>query len=155
MEVILAEGALMSGSNRPFAMATITLDAHTARTLLIMAHDLFPHEKLGMEHHWVVVKILDKLAGTDAVARQRLIDGVAQLDASLTIPWVELSDDARKSVLQTVQDGEFFAMVRMETIKGLYGNPLVYRMFGYGGPSAELGGYIDRGFDDIGWLPNT
>jgi hypothetical protein len=45
--------------------------------------------------------------------------------------------------------------VRTKTIGGLYGNPQVYQMFGYGGPSAELGGYIDRGFNDIGWLPNT
>jgi hypothetical protein len=32
---------------------------------------------------------------------------------------------------------------------------LVYRFFGFEGSSVEHGGYIDRGFDDIGWLPNA
>ena len=32
---------------------------------------------------------------------------------------------------------------------------LVYRFFGFEGSSVEHGGYIQRGFDDIGWLPNS
>ena len=38
---------------------------------------------------------------------------------------------------------------------GLYNNPAVWRHFGYEGPSAEFGGYINRGFNDIGWLKDT
>jgi hypothetical protein len=37
---------------------------------------------------------------------------------------------------------------------GLYGNPRVAAFFGWEGSSVEHGGYINRGFDDIGWLPN-
>ena len=37
-------------------------------------------------------------------------------------------------------------------ITGIYGNPEVWPLFGYEGPSADKGGYIDRGFDDIDWL---
>jgi hypothetical protein len=32
---------------------------------------------------------------------------------------------------------------------------LVYRFFGFEGSSVEQGGYIHRGFDDIGWLPSS
>ncbi len=34
------------------------------------------------------------------------------------------------------------------------GNPRVAAFFGWEGSSVEHGGYINRGFDDIGWLPN-
>ena len=40
-----------------------------------------------------------------------------------------------------------------KAVVALYNNPLVWRHFGYEGPSAEFGGYIDRGFDDLTWLP--
>ncbi|MGH7212705.1 MAG: hypothetical protein ACREF1_14735, partial [Acetobacteraceae bacterium] len=70
------------------------------------------------------------------------------------IKWIDLSDGARDAVLRHIEKTEFFTTVRGRTISGLYTNPLVYQMFGYGGPSVQLGGYIDRGFGDIGWLPN-
>ena len=49
---------------------------------------------------------------------------------------------------------DFFSTVRTATINNLYTNPLVYRFFGFEGSSVEHGGYIERGFDDIGWLSN-
>ena len=117
--------------------------------------DLFPHERLGVQYYAVVVDSLDKQAGIDASIRQLLVQGVAQLDAAHNMPWVDLSDGARDAVLRGIEKTEFFTTVRTKTIGGLYGNPVVYQMFGYGGPSVQLGGYIDRGFDDIGWLPNA
>jgi hypothetical protein len=49
----------------------------------------------------------------------------------------------------------FFTTIRTATINNLYTNSLVYRFFGFEGSSVEHGGYINRGFDDIGWLPNS
>jgi hypothetical protein len=131
------------------------LDHHTALTLLLMTRDLFPHDRLAMQHYAVVVDNLDKRAATDAAVRQLLIEGVARLDADLSMPWITLGDDARESVLRNLETTEFFATVRLSTINGLYGNPLVHKTFGYAGSSVEFGGYIDRDFDDIGWLPET
>ena len=54
-----------------------------------------------------------------------------------------------------MKGSEFFATIRAATINNLYTNPLVYRFFGFEGSSVEHGGYIHRGFDDIGWLPNS
>jgi hypothetical protein len=31
----------------------------------------------------------------------------------------------------------------------------VWKVLGYEGPSAELGGYINRGFSDIDWLQDA
>jgi hypothetical protein len=151
---LAAGGSVIFGPDHAWAMTTTNLDPHTARTLLVMTHDLFPHERLGVQYYAVVVDTLDKQAGSDAAVRQLLVQGVAQLDAAHNLPWIDLSDGTREAVLRSMEKTEFFTTVRTKTIGGLYGNPVVYQMFGYGGPSVQLGGYIDRGFDDIGWLPN-
>ena len=49
---------------------------------------------------------------------------------------------------------EFFALLRSTAVVELYDNPLVWKAFGYEGPSAHLGGYVNRGFDDLDWLPD-
>jgi hypothetical protein len=116
---------------------------------------LFPHDRLGDQYYVAVVEAIDKQATADAALRKLLADGVARLDGARGIPWIELSNGARNAVLKTVEASEFFSTMRMATINNLYTNPLVYRFFGFEGSSVEHGGYINRGFDDIGWLPNS
>ena len=147
-------GSMIFGPNHAWAMARPASTRIPRETLLVMAHDLFPHERLGVQYYAVVVDRSTSRPARDA-APQLLVQGVAQLDAAHNMPWIDLSDGTRDAVLRGIEKTEFFTTVRTKTIGGLYGNPLVYQMFGYGGPSVQLGGYIDRGFDDIGWLPNT
>ena len=119
---------------------------------MAMARQLFPHDRLGDQYYAAVIEAIDKLATNDAALRKLLVEGVAALDATRGLPWLQLSDGGRISVLKSLENSEFFATMRMATINNLYGNPLVYRFFGFEGSSVEHGGYIDRGFDDIGWL---
>ena len=58
----------------------------------------------------------------------------------------------RVAILVEIQDDAFFQTIRGGLVTGIYGNPEVWPLFGYEGPSADKGGYIDRGFDDIDWL---
>ena len=152
---LAAGGSIIVGPDHAWAVAAANLNPHTTKTLLVMTHDLFPHARLGVRYYAVVVDALDQQAGNDPATRQLLTDGVARLDAAHAMPWIDLSDGEREIVLRGIEKTVFFTTVRTKTIGGLYGNPLVYQMFGYGGPSVQLGGYIDRGFDDIGWLPNS
>ena len=57
------------------------------------------------------------------------------------------------ALLSFTLGSDFFETVRGATMNGLYGNPRVAAFFGWEGSSVEHGGYINRGFDDIGWLP--
>ena len=45
--------------------------------------------------------------------------------------------------------------MRGDCVTGIYNNPEVWKVLGYEGPSAELGGYINRGFSDIDWLQDA
>lgn len=147
-----AGGTIIFGPNNAWAQAAASFDPHTTRTLLMMAYDLFPHPMLGMEYYAKVVDDLDKDATANPTKRKILLDGIATLDAASGIKWIDLSDGGREAVLKKNETTQFFNAVRNQTIVSLHGNPLVYRMFNYGGPSAEYGGYLERGFDDIGWL---
>jgi hypothetical protein len=148
-------GTMILAPDFAWALSTKTIDAHAAQTLLVMARQLFPHERLGDQYYAAVVEAVDKRAASDSAVRKLVTDGVAQLDAARGIAFVQLSNGARDAVLKSVERGEFFTAMRTATINNLYGNPLVYRFFGFEGSSVEHGGYIDRGFDDIGWLPKA
>jgi len=148
-------GTVFFGTDYAWALSTTTLDPHTAETLMVMARELFPHDRLGDQYYAAVVDAVDKQAAGDAELRKLLTEGVVQLDAARGLPWLQLSEGGRIAVLKAVETGPFLVAMRTATINNLYTNPLVYRFFGYEGSSVEHGGYINRGFDDIGWLPNS
>jgi hypothetical protein len=147
-------GSIIFASDYAWALSTTAIDAHTAQTLLVMARQLFPHDRLGDQYYAAVVDAVDKQVASDAALHKLLTDGVVRLDGARGIQWVQLSNGARNAVLKTVEGSEFFSTMRTATINNLYTNPLVYRFFGFEGSSVEHGGYINRGFDDIDWLPN-
>jgi len=150
---LAAAGGIVFGPDHAWALSTKTLDAHTAETLLGVARAMFPHDRLGDQYYAAVVEKLDAAATGDPALRSLIADGVARLDAARGMPWLKLSEGGRTAALKSLEATEFFAAVRTQTVDGLYGNPLVYRYFGYEGSSVEYGGYLERGFDDIGWLP--
>jgi len=150
---IVAGRTVIFGANSAWALAPTNLDPHTAETLVGVAYEMFPHEQLGIEYYAAVVASLDGESAHDQALRQLLTDGVAKLDSLHGMHWIDLSEGGRVAALKSIETTPFFTTMRTKTIAALYGNPVVYQMFDYGGPSVEFGGYIDRGFDDIGWLP--
>ena len=58
----------------------------------------------------------------------------------------------RVQVLRKVSDTTMFQKLRGNLITGLYNQKEVWPLFGYQGASADKGGYIERGFDDIAWI---
>ena len=56
------------------------------------------------------------------------------------------------ALLRAIEDGGFFQTIRGGLVVGLYNQKDVWPVFGYEGSSAEHGGYLERGFDDIAWL---
>jgi hypothetical protein len=86
--------------------------------------------------------------------------GVAQLDASaqqhhkapyLLVAW----ESDRVVLLQGTEQGALFKKLHGDLLVTLYNNKEVWPKFGYEGASADKGGYINRGFNDIDWLPQA
>jgi hypothetical protein len=142
--------------NGAWAMSLKSLDEHTAMTLVRVAREIYPHDRLADIHYAKVVEILDGKAADNKDIGKLLSDGVATLDGSVGgVKWLELSDGYKLATLTQMESTPFFQTVRGECITGIYNSPAVWRLFGYEGASAEFGGYIDRGFNDLGWLEDA
>ena len=118
-----------------------------------MARHLFPHDALGDQYYAVAVEALDEQAAEDPDLAAQLVQGVAGLDQAMGIPFTRLSAGNQLKVIESVEGTPFFDTVRAATLGALYTNDVVQRNFGFEGSSVEYGGYINRGFNDIGWLP--
>lgn len=129
------------------------LSEHEGRTLLVMARTLFPHDFLADSYYMNIVNSVDAKAASDAGAKAAVAEGVKRLDAAYKGGFKNASEKSRVRVLKTMEGTPFFSMMYGETLGGLYGNPDIWKIFGYEGSSVEHGGYLERGFDDIAWLP--
>lgn len=148
--VTVTGGAL--GTNA-WAMSISNLDQHTADTLVVLSRILYPHDNLGDMYYAASIEALDGKTEADPALKKQLVDGVKKLDAIFSVPFLELSEGNQLKAVEAIQGAPMFSTVRGHTVVGLYNNPLVWRHFGYEGPSFPLGGYTDRGFNDINWLP--
>lgn len=86
--------------------------------------------------------------------RLTLTRGLESLDAAADGDFVGLDDDAALALLRRVEDAEFFRFVRGVAVVSLYNDHETWDLLGYEGPSFDKGGYLHRGFDDLGWLPD-
>jgi hypothetical protein len=133
--------------------ATRIISPSQAATLVVMARHLFPHDALGDQYYAAAVEVLDQQAAEDPKLAAQLVQGVAGLDQAMGIPFIRLSAGNQLKVIESVEGTPFFNTVRAATLGALYTNDTVARAFGFEGSSVEYGGYVNRGFNDLGWLP--
>ncbi len=126
------------------------LDSHTAETLTAMARVLYPHDFLDDASYRRVVKIVATEA--DAAQHALLADGAAALDEARGRPFVGLEEKEKLAAVQAIEGSPFFEAMRAATARHLYDDRALWPRFGYEGASSHLGGYIERGFDDIDWI---
>jgi len=135
-----------------WAVEVVALKPETMATLVQMARDIYPHDRIPDERYVVAVK------GYDTAEQAPMIEaGIAALDAAargqghasyLGAMW----EDERVAVLKGLEQSEFFQTVRAGLVTGLYNQKEVWPLFGYEGESFSHGGYIARGYNDIDWL---
>lgn len=64
-----------------------------------------------------------------------------------------LNDAEALERLKALEAAPFFALTRATAVVTLYDDPEVWEVLGYEGPSFDKGGYLNRGFNDLDWLP--
>lgn len=143
-------------SSPAFAAA---LNESESATLLRMAQDIYPHPNLlGISHYKAIADTVISNAGGNADMAAALRDGLKRINeaakALFGTSYVEIKDpNAREGLLRRFQNEGFFQGVRWTAYFAIYNNKDVWPKFGYQGSSAEHGGYIDRGFSDITFVP--
>ncbi len=145
-------GGFIAASDAAWAYEAVALKPETMATLVRMARDVYPHDRIPDEFYVIAVK------GYDAPeAAPEIEAGIAALNAAaqgaghadyLSIGW----EDDRVALLRAMENSAFFQKIRGGLVTGLYNQKAVWPIFGYEGESFNKGGYLHRGFDDIAWL---
>ena len=130
------------------------------KTLVKVARDIYPHDTLGDSYYVTAVTPWDKKAAADPKVKAMIEEGVRRLDqdaqdrhkaAYADVGW----EVDRVALLQGIEHTDFFKKIRSDLVVSLYNQEELWPKFGYEGSSADKGGYIHRGFNDIDWLPKV
>ena len=148
------------GIEDAWAADATTLTPATLKTLVKVARDIYPHDFLADSYYITAIKPWDGKAAKDPAVKTVLEDGVRRLDQDAQdrhkvgyaqVPW----EADRVALLQGIEQTDFFKKLRSDLVVSLYNQEELWPKFGYEGSSAEHGGYIKRGFNDIDWLPKV
>jgi len=148
------------GIEDAWAADATALAPATLKTLVKVARDIYPHDFLVDSYYVTAIKPWDAKAAKDPAIKSLLEDGVRRLDqdardrhklAYAQVPW----EADRIVLLQAIEQTDFFKQLRSDLVVSLYNQEELWPKFGYEGSSAEHGGYIKRGFNDIDWLPKV
>jgi len=154
--LIISGGAVIH-SGEAWGLEVKALKPQTMLTLIKLARDIYPHDRLADRFYAVAVKGYDEKAGSDAATRDLIEGGIAKLDDLARqkhgVPYAAVGWEAeRVALLRQIENDPFFQTVRGGLVVSLYNQKEVWPLFGYEGESASKGGYVSRGFDDITWL---
>jgi hypothetical protein len=140
--------------SRSWALTLSTFNDVEGDKILKVTRGIFPHDTLDDAVYALVVKDLDAAAAQDPAVASLLRDGLAQLDVMAGGDWAYLDYLARENLVIKMAGTDFFEKIRGTSVVSLYNNEMAWAHFGYEGPSYQLGGYFDRGFQDLDWLPD-
>jgi hypothetical protein len=148
-----SSGALLAlAPSSAWALPLQVLDERAARVLLGVTRQIFPHAALDDAVYAFVVRSLDG-AAADSAVKTLLSAGIKQLDDAAQGDWLKLADSARLATVTKLAHQPFFDKIRSTAVVSLYNNELAFAHFGYQGDSFSKGGYLERGFNDLTWLP--
>ena len=125
----------------------------SAAELVRMARLLFPHDGIADDVYAVVIDSILTDSANDAAMMGMLNEVVSALNAAQNGEWFEAGVDEQIAAMQAVEGEAFFAAILGNVQARFYNHPKVWELIRYPGSSVEFGGYVDRGFNDIDWLP--
>ena len=125
-----------------------------AETLTALIKAAFPHQGVPDSDYRRAAATVQAAAEDTTWMRVKLTQGLDSLQALAGGSFTELTAQEALPLLLRVQHTTFFGFVRQTVVVSLYEDEEVWDALGYEGPSFDKGGYIDRGFDDLDWLPD-
>lgn len=138
-------------------MATVSqpgVQAAQRTQLTRMLRVMFPHDRFPDGPYERTADAVLAAGAEDARTGALLDQGLRDLDVAGGAPFTQLADEEALATLRGMSTTAFFEAVRAKTILTLYNDPEVWRLLGWEGESFSQGGYLERGFGDLDWLPN-
>lgn len=137
--------AVAACDNRQDTSAPLT-DKVIELILAQLAADLFPHRSVATEKYQSLARLFQSRAGEVSHS----------LSEKLNAPGISFNQLPPAERMERIHQQFFLPELlafRFHAAVSLYGDLDVTQAFGYQGPSLDDGGYIDRGFNDLDWLP--
>ena len=134
--------------------APLALEQHVAETVTALARTLYPHDALPDGVYERVTAKVAEAAAEDAAQAQMINDAVDDLDGRGGEQFIQRSADQKLADAKAIAGSDFFELVRSTAVVEVYSDARTWKQFGYEGPSFDKGGYLNRGFNDLDWLPD-
>jgi hypothetical protein len=130
-----------------------SLDEDATAKLARALRAIFPHDALAEGPY---LRSAEAIAANVSGSPHQLgvvVEGIRSLEALVGGDLTAITIDDLSGILRHLQQTEFFQIMLTSAVVTLYSDQEVWELLGYEGYSTEKGGYIDRGFDDLRWLP--
>ena len=118
-----------------------------------LAQLLFPHDGLTSDVYSEVVGQVLAMTAADPATDGLLNVAEDALNTALGGSWATAGEAEQLAAVTALQNEAFIVGIREMVRWRLYDNAGLWQHINYPGSSKEYGGYINRGFDDIDWLP--
>ncbi|VFU16481.1 Twin-arginine translocation pathway signal (plasmid) [Methylocella tundrae] len=154
---IVVSGSALIHAGEAWGLEVNSLKPGTMLTLVKIARDIYPHDRLTDKYYAIAVKGYDKKSADNPAVKAMIEDSVTLIDgiakARHGVTYAEIGwEEPRVAILKEIEAGPFFLMIRSGLVVGLYNQKEIWPLFGYEGESASEGGYLHRGFNDLTWL---
>jgi hypothetical protein len=115
---LIISGAALIHPGEAWGLEVKNLKPETMRTLIKMARDIYPHDRLADRFYAIAMRGYDEKAGSDAATRVLLETGVSTLDelarkkhgvAYANVGW----EAERVALLRQIENDKFFQTVRV------------------------------------------
>ncbi len=130
-----------------------TLSPEIGETLESLVFTLCPHDDLPARVYRRVVLVFDHMAAQSPETAALIDQTVDALEAVLPLTFRARAEHYRVAALKAIEETPGFVLLQRTAVRYLYDDLEVWQAFGYEGASTHLGGYVERGFDDLDWLP--
>ncbi|MEM9148662.1 MAG: hypothetical protein AAGC57_21120 [Pseudomonadota bacterium] len=143
-------GAVMT-TTPVLAGSAVGSDAESKALLLRMVRVMYPHANFSDAPYQRSCEAILGAANKSIGQAVMFGQGMAELKAA---GFAEMDDAGALAHLKSIEGTDFFQLARGTVIVSLYNDAEVWETLGYEGPSFDQGGYLNRGFNDLDWLPD-
>jgi hypothetical protein len=157
MYIVLSGVPIVLGRGGAWAMELKAFSPAEGAALMRVTRDMFPHDGLPDAIYAAAIGPLDEEAAKTPATKSLVSAGIADLDDRAMKAggktFAETAEEnVRVGILKEIETSPFFQKIFGSTQTPVYNNRDAWPHFGFEGPSAQLGGYLHRGFNDLDWL---
>ncbi|MEM9443280.1 MAG: hypothetical protein AAGA73_22795 [Pseudomonadota bacterium] len=131
--------------------AGIGTDAADRQLLTRVMRVMYPHDRFPDGPYERTADAVIEAGNKTPGQRLMFADGLANLRAA---SFADLDEKSATAYLESIEGSTFFALLHGTGVVALYNDEEVWGLLGFQGPSFDQGGYANRGFNDLDWLPD-